>query len=85
MAKYTVTNDNLDDWKERNFSTATAAAEFIKSGRIGNTFTIWWNTPVTGDPHVLLRVKNGKVMERTDVFRLPVAFHRLVVLSNMKP
>lgn len=85
MAKYSVTNDDLSNWREYSFATASAAAEFIKSGRIGNTFTIWWNTPVTGDPHALLRVVNGKVMERTDVFKLPVAFHRLVVLSNMKP
>ncbi len=85
MAKYTVTNDNLDDWKEHNFATATAAAEFIKSGRIGNTFTIWYNTPLTGSPELMLRVRNGKVMESTNGFKLPVAFHRLVMLPNMKP
>ena len=85
MAKYTVTNDNLDDWKEYNFATATAAADYIKAGRIGNTFTIWWNTPVTGASALMLRVKNGKLLEVSTVYRLPVAFRRLVTLSNMKP
>lgn len=85
MAEYTVTNDNMDDWKERNFATASAAAEFIKSGRIGNTFTIWLHTPVTGVSALMLRVRNGKLLEVSTVYRLPVAFQRLVILSNMKP
>lgn len=85
MAKYTVTNDNLDDWKEHNFATATAAAEFIKSGRIGNTFTIWWHTPVTGVSALMLKVRNGKLLEVSTAFQLPVAFQRLVILSNMEP
>jgi hypothetical protein len=85
MAEYTVTNDNLDAWKEHNFATATAAVDYIKSGRIGNTFTIWWNTPVTGAPALMLRVRNGKLLEVSTVYRLPVALQRLVILTNARP
>ena len=75
--KYCVTNDDLNDWKEYLFTTASAAAEFINSGRIGDNFTIWWNTPVTGEARVLLHIRRGKTAVKSDVYRLPKVFERI--------
>lgn len=82
MAKYSVTNDDLSNWREYNFVTASAAAEFIKSGRIGDNFTIWWNTPVTGEPRILLRIRRGKTAVKSDVYRLPKVFERIAKRSG---
>lgn len=80
--KYSVTNDDLNDWKEYLFATASAAADFINSGRIGDNFTIWWNTPVTGEAHVLLRIRRGKTAVKSDVYRLPKVFERIAKRSG---